>query len=154
MRILHVMMLALCAFVSVTPRALLAAERRGRGEGGPGGGAPGARASVHAILVLASNNPGPSDPRLRAYEDNLRSSLRMASFRFVGEGSASVAGGGTARLSLPSGQGLDLSGESDGRVLVHFGGTDISVPRGRTVVCAGRAAGQHGEVYAVVVTVN
>jgi hypothetical protein len=137
MRIIHLLLVAVTAAFFAAPAAHAAA-----------GGA-----SVHAILVIASNAPGASDPRLAPYEANLRSSLGRQSFRLVGEGSSSVAAGGTATLSLPNGHNLQLTGEG-GRVKVHFGSTDVVLSPGRTVVLAGRRAGEKGEVFAVIVMAN
>ena len=116
------------------------------------------RASVHAILVTASNERRAADPKLAPYEENLKRTLRYESYRYAGEGSAAVASGGTARVSLPGNNRLDLEAENgDGRgirVKVHFGTTDVVIPAGKTVVLVGRAAGEKGEVSAVIVTVN
>jgi len=116
------------------------------------------RATIHAILVVASNERRAADPKLAPYEDNLKRTLRYESYRYVGEDSASVASGGTARVVLPGNNRLDLEAEkSDGRglrVKVHFGSTDVVIPAGKTVVLVGRPAGEKGEVSAVIVTAN
>jgi hypothetical protein len=116
------------------------------------------RTSITAILVIASNERGATDPRLAPYEANLKRTLRYESFRFGGEGSASVAGGATASISLPNNNRLDLEAEkSDGRgvrVRVHYGSTDVVIPPGKTVIVAGRPSGPNGEISAVIVTAN
>ncbi len=138
MRIVHPLLILLFAAFLAVPHLARAA---------------GAQVSVHAILVIASNERGQTDSRLAPYEANLKSSLGRESFRFVGENTASVAGGGSTTLSLPNGHNLQLSGEN-GRVKVHSGGTDVVLSPGKTVVLAGRRAGQKGEVYAVIVMAN
>lgn len=65
--------------------------------------------SVHAILITASKGKGGSDPRLADYEATLRRTLPFDSFKFAGEGSASVSGGGRATVSLGGGHRLELS---------------------------------------------
>lgn len=151
MRTLQLFVLLLCVAI-VAPATSFAAERR-KGRDDDRGGGGGDTARVHAILVIGSNDKAPTDRRLARYEGNLKSSLRFASFRFAGEGSASVAGGGNANLSLPSGQTLRLSGDKPGGATVHYSGSDVFIPKGRTVVLAGRSAGE-GAVYAVIVEVN
>lgn len=114
-------------------------------------------ASVSAILVIASNQRGPSDPRLAPYEANLKRTLRFESFRLAGEGSAAVAAGAKATLALPNNNRLQLEGESDGRgvrVKVSYGSTNVAIPPGGTVVIAGRPAGGNGEISAVIVMSN
>jgi len=138
MRTIRLVTLALLAALLAAPRPAAAAE---------------GRASVHAIVVIASKQKGPSDPRLAPYEDNLRSSLGRESFRFVGDGSATVSAGGSAQLSLPGGHELELTLEG-GRVRVHSGRTVVHVPIGGTVVLAGRSAGGNGDVYATIVQAN
>jgi hypothetical protein len=114
------------------------------------------RATIHAILVIASNERGPTDPKLAPYEANLKRTLRYESFRFAGEGSAAVAPGGTAVVTLPNNNRLEVQAErGDGRgarVKVRYGGTDVAIPSGKTVILAGRPAGQAGEISAVIVT--
>ena len=116
----------------------------------------GNRTTITAILVIASNERGPTDRQLAPYEANLKRTLRYESFRFVGESSATVTAGGTAQLALPNNTRLQLEAEkSDGRgvrVKVRYGGTDVVIPSGKTVILAGRPAGKAGEVSAVIVT--
>ena len=112
---------------------------------------------VTAILVIASNERGPSDPRLAPYEANLKRTLRYESFRFAGEGSATVVAGGSATLSLPNNNRLSLQAEKgDGpgvRVKVSYGSTDVVIPPGKTVIIAGRPA-PGGQISAVIVMAN
>ncbi len=130
--------------VAIAPGRTLAAE--------------GSRATVTAILVIASNEPGRTDPRLAPYEANLKRTLRYESFRFVGDGQATVAAGGTTAISLPNNNRLALQGEkAEGpglRVRVRYGSTDVVIPPGKTVIIAGRPAGASGEISAVIVTAN
>ncbi|MDO8540392.1 MAG: hypothetical protein Q7S40_08110 [Opitutaceae bacterium] len=70
--------------------------------------------SVRAILIIASNAKGASDPKLAPYEATLRRNLPFESFRYAGEGSASVSAGGQAKLSLGRGHRLELDSEKGG----------------------------------------
>lgn len=73
-------------------------------------------ASVDAILIIASTQKGNSDPRLAKYEATLRGNLPFESFRFAGEGAATVSAGGRSTLTLGRGHRLELEGEkSSGR---------------------------------------
>jgi len=114
------------------------------------------QATISAILVIASNERGPSDPRLAAYEANLKRTLRFESFRYIGAGSATVAVGGTGAVNLPNNNRLALQAEAtDGgpvRMKVSYGSTNVVIPPGKTVILAGRPAGKPGEVSAVIVT--
>lgn len=107
--------------------------------------------SVRAILFVASNEKGPSDPRLAPYEPTLRRVLRFESYRFISQSSASVSSGGTARIDL-QGEPIEVENEN-GRVRVSWNGTTVSVPPGRPAVIGGRPHGQGG-VEGVIVTVN
>lgn len=119
------------------------------------------QASIRAILVTASNEKGQSDRRLAAFEPTLRRILRFESYRFVGEGSASLAVPGKGPISLGDGHRLDLDAESSGaggirvnvrwsdgnRVLMQSG---LSLRPGVPAVLGGPRKGD-GEVYAVIV---
>lgn len=123
--------------------------------------------SVRAILIVASNQKGGSDPKLAPYESTLRRILPRGfeSFRFVGEGSAHLAIPGRATVTLAQGHRLELEGErSEARrvrlnvrwlsgrsVLME---QPISVPRGTPSVLGGPAWGNKGEVCAVIVIAN
>lgn len=118
-------------------------------------------ASIRGILVSASNTKGPSDGRLAAYEPTLRRILRFESYRFLGEGSTSLAVPAQGRLSLGQGHRLEVETESandksvrvkvswlDGdRVLMETG---LSLRPGVPAVLGGPSRGD-GEVYAVIV---
>lgn len=71
-------------------------------------------ASVRALLIIASNAKGGSDPKLAPYEETLRRNLPFQSFRFAGEGAANVPASGQATLSLPRGHRLELDAEGGG----------------------------------------
>lgn len=88
-------------------------------------------ASVHAILVIASKEKAPADSRLAPYEATLQRNLPESSFRFGGEGSASVAGNGRASISLGPSHRVELQGgnkEADGIVI------KVQWMNGKTVV--------------------
>ena len=127
--------------------------------------ADGARVTVHAILVVGSNQGGKSDPRLSRYESNLKGILHVASFRVIGEGSAAVAAPGKGTVSFGSGQSLDVQAEkSDGkgvylRVNWREGGRSVidngrDMAPGVPMILAGKASGNADEVFAVIVTVD
>src|SRR4051794_2379145 len=71
-------------------------------------------ASVHAILIMASNEKAAADPKLAAYEAGLQRNVPESSFRFLGEGSASVSGAGRAKISLGRGHRLEIETERTG----------------------------------------
>lgn len=74
--------------------------------------------SVSAILIMATKEKAPADPRLAPYEANLQRNLPESSFRFVGEGRATLGDRNSrASLSLGSGHVVELQGgtrEGDG----------------------------------------
>jgi hypothetical protein len=119
------------------------------------------RTSLRAILVAASNDKGPSDRRLAAYEPTLRSILRFESYRFLGEGSATLAVPAQGTLSLGQGHHLEIETEEAGKDSIRvrvswFEGdrvlmrTVISQRPGVPSVLGGPRRGD-GEVYAVIV---
>ena len=66
-------------------------------------------ASVHAVLIIASKEKAPADPRLAPYEATLQRNLPESSFKFVVEGKASVPGNNKpTTLSLGPGHRLEL----------------------------------------------
>lgn len=68
--------------------------------------------TVLAILINASNEKGPADPRLAPYEGPLQRNLPESSFRYVGEGSASLAGADSrATIALGGGHRVEIDGE-------------------------------------------
>lgn len=68
-------------------------------------------ASVQAILIIASNQKAPADPKLAPYEAVLQRNVPESSFRSAGEGSASVSGNGHATISLGQGHRIELDAE-------------------------------------------
>ena len=66
--------------------------------------------SVQALLITASKGKGGSDPRLAPYEATLKRTLPFDTFKFSGEGSASIAGNGRATIRLTGGHQLQLTG--------------------------------------------
>jgi len=73
-----------------------------------------AGASVHALLISASNRKGAPDPKLAEYETTLRRNLPLNTFRLTGEGSVTIAVGGQASLTLGQGHRLELQSEKGG----------------------------------------
>lgn len=72
--------------------------------------------AVHAVLIMASNNKAPADPRLAPYEAELQRNLPESSFRLAGEGSTTVAGA-AAKINLGQGQVVEFEDgkrETDG----------------------------------------
>lgn len=119
------------------------------------------RAHVQGILLAASSERGPSDPRLAAYEPTLRRILRFESYRFRGEGSAAIAVPEHGQISLGNGHQLEIETErSDGggihlRVRWTAGGstlmnTGLVLRPGVPAVLGGPATGNGSEVYAVI----
>lgn len=118
------------------------------------------RLDLTAMLVTASREPGPSDPRLKPYEATLRRILRFESFRLQGQGRAALAVPGEGQLSLGSGHQLRVETEPGGgaRVQVEWreGGrslmrTGLVLRPGVPAVLGGPGTGQSGEVFAVIV---
>jgi len=118
-------------------------------------------ASIHAILITASNAKTPSDARLAPYEAALQRNLPESSFRYVGEGSASVAGQGRATITLGQGHRIELEGDEgagngvrmkvqwlNGKATVMSG--TFALPRGVPVVLGRRPSGD-GDVPIVLV---
>lgn len=89
-------------------------------------------ASIRAILVIASKEKAPADARLAPYEATLQRNLPESSFRFGGEGSATVAGNNSrASISLGSGHRVELqSGAKDADGIV----VKVQWMNGKTVV--------------------
>lgn len=128
--------------------------------------APSARAqgdsvSVRGILVVASNQAGETDRRLTAYEPTLRRILRFESYRFIGDGHASLAAPGKGGFPLGRGHKLDLEREAgDGkslRIRVRWSegdrslmNTSLQLRPGVPAVLGGPAWGDKGEVCAVI----
>lgn len=113
-------------------------------------------ASFKGILIAGSNAPGETDRRLAPYEGNLKRMLPFKSFRYLGEGSASVEVPGRGTLNVGRGHQLDLSTSPGGnRVRVEVSwraaglNTGLSLaPGGHTVL--GGADGGNGETLAII----
>jgi hypothetical protein len=103
MRIITILFLALIASVA-TQRSAFAADG----------------ASIHAILITASKQKAPADPRLAPYEAMLQRNVPESSFRQVAEGTATVSGGGRATISLGGGNRLELESEKGGKIKVQW----------------------------------
>jgi hypothetical protein len=119
------------------------------------------RASIQAILITASNEPGRSDPRLSNYEPTLRRILRFASYRYMGGGSAVIDIPANGTIALGNGQHLEISTESPQgrgvrlRVEWKLGRrtlmeTGLSLSPGVPAVLGGPGTGSGDEVYAVI----
>lgn len=89
------------------------------------------RTSVRALLITATNQKREADPKLAPYEAELQRNLPLSSFRYIGEGSASLPGAGRANISLGRGHRLDLEREKS-----SGGGIGVKVlwMNGNTVV--------------------
>lgn len=111
--------------------------------------------SVHAIMIVASNEKGRSDPKLAPYEANLRRILRFESYRAVAEGSAAVPAGGEATVTLTRGHRIELKGEGAAVRATWFDGDRkviaLTLPAGKPSVLGGPAWGNKGEVCAVII---
>lgn len=123
------------------------------------------RASIRAILIIASPQKGGSDARLAPYESTLRRILRFETYRAIADASTAVPVGGRATLSLSQGHRLELSGDrSDARetrVQLRWShgsrelmNTALALPSGRPAVLGGPAHGDSGEVWAVIIIAN
>jgi hypothetical protein len=119
------------------------------------------RSRVQGILISASNESGETDRRLAPYEPTLRRILRFESFRFLGDGSATLAVSEPGHLSLGNGHELALTTESVEGSAIHVrvrwssGGrtlmnTGLVLRAGVPAVLGGPATGNKGEVYAVI----
>lgn len=114
------------------------------------------RASFQGILIAGSNEEGQTDRRLAPYEGNLKRMLPFKSFRYLGEGSASIEVPGRGSLSVGRGHRLELSTEPAGnrvRVEVSWPGAGLNTglslaPGAHTIL--GEARGGNGEVLAVI----
>lgn len=119
------------------------------------------RTTVRAILVTASNEKGDSDRRLADYVPTLRRILRFESYRYVGEGSVSLAVPAKAPLTLGAGHRLELETENASNAGIRLrlswseGGrvhmqTGLTLRPGVPAVLGGPRKGDD-EVYAVIV---
>jgi len=118
------------------------------------------RASVQAILIIASKDPGQTDRRLAPYEGNLRKNLRFESFKFVSEGSAGLDVPGEGRIGLGRGQDVSLEAESlEGRSLrfkFRWQNIDsgVKLPPGVPAVYVGAQTGNGDDAYALMLIVR
>ncbi len=121
---------------------------------------PAARAAnLHAVLITASNDSGPTDPRLANYEVTLRRVLRFKSYTYQGSDLARTDKNRSSELVI--GQGHELQVEtgdeplsvrirwtSGGRILMNTG---LTLRAGVPAVLGGPRTGKtEGEVYAVI----
>lgn len=118
MRIIRFTLAALFAAFALLPRLQAAA--------GP--------TSMRAILITASNEKAPADPRLAAYEATLQTNLPESSFRFVAEGSANVSASGRANIALNRGHRIEVEGEKAEAQGIRL---KIQWMNGRTLVIGG-----------------
>jgi hypothetical protein len=128
------------------------------------GSAATARAeTLQAVLLTASPEKGPTDPRLATWEVTLKRVLRFNSYTY--QGSDTVAVGANTRESMIIGQGHELFVEtgssplsvrirwtSGGRLMMNTG---LTVRPGIPAVLGGPSTGNApGEVYAVILVVR
>ena len=117
--------------------------------------ASGGATSVRAIMIVASNEKGGTDPKLAPYEANLKRILRFESYRAVAEGSASVAAGGDATVALTRGHRIELKSEGGAVRATWFDGSRkviaLTLPPGKPSILGGPPWGDKGEVCAVII---
>lgn len=120
---------------------------------------PAQAASFRAVLITASPERGPTDPRLATYEVTLKRVLRFNSYTYQGSDDVALEANGKANLMI--GQGHELVVETGGnplalRIRWTEGGralmnTGITLRPGIPAVLGGPATGNApGEVYAVI----
>lgn len=119
------------------------------------------RTEITGILISASNQRGESDRRLASYEPTLRRILRFESYRYLGEGDASLAVPARGNISLGDGHRLEVeteraegraihlrvTWEARGRALMN---TSLILRPGVPAVLGGPSTGKSGEVFAVI----
>ncbi|MBI5771470.1 MAG: hypothetical protein HZA93_27090 [Verrucomicrobia bacterium] len=117
--------------------------------------AAGGGTRVRVIMIVASNEKGKSDPKLAAYEANLKRILRFESYRAVAEGSAVVTAGGDASVALTRGHRVELKGEGGAVRATYFDGSKkvaaATLPPGRPTILGGPAWNDKGDVCAVII---
>ena len=118
--------------------------------------------NVGAILISASNEDGPSDNRLSAYEATLRRTLPFSHFTYLGESSTRIAMPGNGAIALSRGQSVKIEAAYYGektvwmRVIWMDGGRQrinlvfARQERGVPVVVSGGVA--NGSNLAIIVT--
>lgn len=115
--------------------------------------------SLQAVLLTASPERGPTDPRLATWEITLKRVLRFNSYTYQGSDSAALPANGTSSLLI--GQGHELFVETSGnpmtlRIRWTEGGrtlmnTGLTLRPGVPAVLGGPSTGNApGEVYAVI----
>jgi hypothetical protein len=67
--------------------------------------------TVRAVLIIASDKKGPADPKLAEFEAELQRNAPESSFKFVRDGSVSLADGGKGTIPLGSGDGVEVEGK-------------------------------------------
>jgi hypothetical protein len=122
-------------------------------------------ASINAILIIASSEKGPPDPRLAPYEANLRRMFRFGSYRFAAEGAAALNLPGRGSVTLPRGHKLELEAEKAGGRSIQlkvrwlsgggtFMNTTLALTPGSPAVLIRDRGADSGEVPIVIVTAN
>jgi hypothetical protein len=143
---LSLSLLALAAFA--IPQHLLAAEGT----------------TLRAVLITASNEKAPADPKLAPYEATLQRNVPESSFRHVAEGSTTLKRSGTTTVALGRAQRLELEPESGSgpgiRVKIDWmKGTEVVISGSFTLepgvpVMLGRRPSGDGAVPIVLVIAN
>lgn len=119
------------------------------------------RATVQGILISASNDKGQTDSRLSSYEPTLRRILRFESYRFLGEGSTSVAVPAHGEISLGNGHQLEIDTERADGSTIHVKvrwtssgstlmSTGLVLRSGVPAVLGGPGTGHGSDVFAVI----
>lgn len=123
------------------------------------GATPARAATLRAVLITASTEPGDTDPRLATYEVTLKRVFRFQSYTYQGSDSVELASGRGAELLI--GQGHELTVEpgdnpltlrirwtEGGRALMTTG---VTLRPGVPALLGGpRTGNAPGEVYAVI----
>jgi len=123
------------------------------------------QATIHGILIAASNASRDTDRRLAPYEPTLRRILRFESYHFLGDDRTLLTAEKKNELLLGDGNELlietDKIDEKGVHLRVHWmqGGrtlmrTGLTLPAGAPAVLGGPAADKKGEVYAIILTIK
>lgn len=118
-------------------------------------------ATLHGILISASNATRDTDRRLAPYEPTLRRILRFSSYHFLGDDRTTLTAGKTDELLLGDGNELQIETEKSddkgvhvrvrwmqaGRTLMKTG---LLLPPGAPAVLGGPVSDKKGEVYAII----
>jgi hypothetical protein len=127
------------------------------------GATPARAGTLQAVLLTASPEKGPTDPRLANFEATLKRVLRFNSFTFQGSDSADLKESSRAEMII--GQGHELVVETganpyavrirwteNGKVMMNTG---ITLRAGIPAVLGGPSTGRAaGEVYAVILVMR